>query len=147
MTVHGPINPAVDPEVALRETAAVLTRIEAGRLRPATPFELSYAIVSALTRHQEDYVETVTSDVWQLEQRVTGGDVDDPEEFLNELFRARHGLLAVRTMGALSARDLRQDDHPHPHLAPTGNGWSPTSPTSSTASAASPTARRSTSRG
>jgi magnesium transporter len=101
VTVHGPINPAVDPGVALRETRAVLTRIEAGRLRPATPFDLSYAIVSALTRQHENYVETVTKDVWQLEQRVTGGDVGDSEEFLNELFRARHGLLAVRTMGAL----------------------------------------------
>ena len=103
VTVHGPLNPAVDPEVALRETRAVLQRIQAGRLTPTTPFELSYAIVSALARHQEDYVETVTKDVWQLEQRVTGGHIDDPEEFINELFRARHGLLAVRTMGALSA--------------------------------------------
>jgi len=102
VTVHGPINPAVDPAVALRETRAVLARIETGRLRPGTPLELSYAIVSALTRHQEDYVETVTSDVWRLEQRVTGGQVGDPEEFLNELFRARHGLLAVRTMSTLS---------------------------------------------
>ncbi len=103
VTVHGPLNPAVDPEAALRETRAVLARIRSGRLRPATPFALSYAIVSALTRSQEAYVETVTSDVWQLEQRVTGGRVGDPEEFLNELFRARHGLLAVRTMGALGA--------------------------------------------
>ncbi|MEU7895776.1 magnesium transporter CorA family protein [Nonomuraea sp. NPDC049152] len=103
VTVHGPINPAVEPGSALRETRAVLTRIEAGRLHPATPFELSYAIVSALIRNQENYLETVTSDVWRLEQRVTGGGVGEPEEFLNELFRARHGLLAVRTMGALSA--------------------------------------------
>jgi magnesium transporter len=102
VTVHGPVNPAVEPAVALRETRAVLSRIEAGRLRPATPFELSYAIVSALTRHQEDYVEAVTSDVWRLEQQVTGGRIGDPEEFVNELFRARHGLLAVRTMAALS---------------------------------------------
>jgi magnesium transporter len=102
VTVHGPLNPAVAPGAALRETRAVLTRIEAGRLRPSTPFELSYAIISALTRNQEAYVEAVTSDVWQLEQRVTGEHVGDPEEFLNELFRARHGLLAVRTMGALS---------------------------------------------
>jgi magnesium transporter len=103
VTVHGPINPAVDPEVALRETRAVLARVEAGRLRPTTPFALSYAIVSALTRNQEEYIETVTSEVWQLEQRATGGRVGDPEEFLNELFRARHGLLAVRTMGAQGA--------------------------------------------
>ena len=102
VTVHGPINPAVDPAVALRETSAVLERIEAGRLHPATPFELSHAIVSVLNREQDDFVETVTKDVWALEQRVTGGDVGDPEEFLDELYRARHQLLAVRTMGAHS---------------------------------------------
>ena len=102
VTVHGPLNPAVNPDVALRETREVLARIEAGRLRPASAYELSYAIVSAMTRYHEAYVESVTSDVWQLEQRVTAGEIDDPEEFLNELFRARHGLLAVRTMGVLS---------------------------------------------
>ena len=31
VTVHGPINPAVHPDVALRETGAVLERIQAGR--------------------------------------------------------------------------------------------------------------------
>lgn len=60
VTVHGPINEAVAPQVALRETGAALKRIEAGRLRPATPFDLSYSIVSALARQQEEYVETVT---------------------------------------------------------------------------------------
>ena len=102
VTVHGPVNPAVDPAVAMRETSAVLERMEAGRLRPMTPFELSHAIVSALTREQENFIETVTKDVWALEQRATGGDVGDPEVFLDELYRARHQLLAVRTMGALS---------------------------------------------
>ncbi len=102
VTVHGPVNPAVQPGIALRETQAVLARIEAGRLRPASAFELSHAIVAALIRNQEDYVEAVTGDVWRLEQRVTGGQVGDPEEFLDELFRTRHGLLTVRTMGALS---------------------------------------------
>ena len=63
---------------------------------------MSHAIVSALTRNQEEYVEHVTADVWRLEQQVTGGEVTHPEAFLTELFRARHGLLAVRTMGALS---------------------------------------------
>jgi magnesium/cobalt transport protein CorA len=103
VTVHGPVNPAVPPEAALRETGAVLRRIRAGRLRPSSSWELSHAIVSAVIRSQEEYVETVTKDVWRLEQRVTGGQVGDPEEFLTELFRARHGLLAVRTMGALGA--------------------------------------------
>jgi len=80
----------------------VLQRIEAGRLRPTSSYELSYAILSATSRHMEAFVETVTRQVWQLEQQVTGVDLSDPEQFLEELFRARHGLLAVRTMAALS---------------------------------------------
>jgi Mg2+ and Co2+ transporter CorA len=103
VTVHGPTNPAVDPSVAVRETEAVLARLEEGRLRPGSPFELSYAIVSSLTRQQEDYLEAVTADVWRLEQQVTGDRLGEPEEFVEELFQARHGLLAVRTMAALSA--------------------------------------------
>src|SRR6266540_2112876 len=102
VTVHGPLNPAVNPDVALRETRAVLARIEAGRLRPSSSFGLSYAIVSALTRQQEGVVGILAREVGLLEQRVMRSDVADPEQFLEELFRARHGLIAVRTMAALS---------------------------------------------
>jgi magnesium transporter len=101
VTVHGPVNPAVTPEAAQRETRAVLKRIEAGRLRPHSAFELSYAIVSALAQGQEAFVETVTRQVWPLEQRVTSGHLGNPEEFLEELFAARHGLLAVSNMATL----------------------------------------------
>jgi hypothetical protein len=73
VSVHGPVNPAVPPEAALGETRAVLGRIEGGRLRPRSAFELSYAIVSALAQGQEAFVETVTREVWPLEQRVTSG--------------------------------------------------------------------------
>lgn len=103
VTVHGPLNPAVDPAVALRETEAVRRRVEAGRLRSGSPYELSYAISSALAHTLEGFIEELTREVWQLEQRVTGGHMGNPEEFLEELFQARHGLLAVRTMGALGA--------------------------------------------
>jgi magnesium transporter len=101
VTVHGPVNPAVPPEAALRETRAVLGRIEAGRLHPRSAFELSYAIVSALAQGQEGFVETVTRQVWPLEQQVTSGHLGDPEQFLEELFGTRHGLLAVSNMAAL----------------------------------------------
>jgi magnesium transporter len=101
VTVHGPVNPAVPPEAALRETRGVLGRIEAGRLRPRSAFELSYAIVSALAQGQEGFVETVTRQVWPLEQRVTSGHLGDPEQFLEELFGTRHGLLAVSNMATL----------------------------------------------
>ena len=103
VTVHGPINPALSLEVALRETDGVRRRLESGRLRPDSPYELSYAITSALIHRLESFIEEITTDVWHLEQRVTGGHMGNPEEFLEELFQARHGLLAVRTMGALGA--------------------------------------------
>jgi Mg2+ and Co2+ transporter CorA len=101
VTVHGPTNPAVPPDVPMRQTRDVLRRIETGKLAPATPFELSYAIVSGISRLQETLVEDMTADVWRLEQRVTAGHLGNPEQFLEELFQARHGLLAVRTMAAL----------------------------------------------
>jgi magnesium transporter len=101
VTVHGPVNPAVTEEASLRETRAVLGRIEAGRLRPRSAFELSYAIVSTLAQGQEAFVETVTRQVWPLEQRVTSGHLGDPEQFLEELFGVRHGLLAVSNMATL----------------------------------------------
>jgi hypothetical protein len=44
----------------------------------------------------------LAEEVGVLEQRVMRNDVGDPEQFLEELFRARHGLIAVRTMATLS---------------------------------------------
>jgi magnesium transporter len=102
VTVHGPLDPALAPEVALRETRAVRQRVESGRLRPSTSFELSYAIVSAVARHQESFVAMLAREAGLLEQRLMGDEVDDPERFLEELFRARHELLVVRTMATLS---------------------------------------------
>jgi Mg2+ and Co2+ transporter CorA len=102
VTVHGPVDPEVIPGLEFRETNAVLKRIEAGRFRPARSFELSHAIISAMTRHQEGFVGILALEVGLLEQRVMDEKKEDPEEFLEELFRARHGLIAVRTMAALS---------------------------------------------
>jgi magnesium transporter len=108
VTVHGPVNPAVTPEAAQRETRAVLRRIEAGRLRPRSAFELSYAIVSALAQGQEAFVELATREVWPLEQRVTSGHLGDPEQFLEELFGTRHALLAVSNMATLGHQIYRR---------------------------------------
>jgi magnesium transporter len=102
VTVHGPLNPAVDPELALRETGAVLKRIQAGRLQPRSSFELSYAVVSAVTRNQDAFVAALAREAGLLEQQVMAGEISDPEQFLEELFRARHELLVVRTMAGQS---------------------------------------------
>lgn len=102
VTVHGPLNPAVDPDQAMVEVRAALRRIADGRFRPEQPFELSYALVSALCGRLREYTATLTADVWDLEKRVTGGHLGNVELFLEELSRTRHGLLTVRTMAALS---------------------------------------------
>ena len=45
---------------------------------------------------------SLTHEVWSLERTVMAGHLGDAEDFLEELFRAWHGLLAARTMGALA---------------------------------------------
>jgi Mg2+ and Co2+ transporter CorA len=102
VTVHGPLNPDVPTEEALVETRAALRRIEEGRLRPATPMELSYAIASALARRQWSAVTAVAERVAGLEQRVMVDDFRHPEALLEEMFLVRHELLTVRTMAAQS---------------------------------------------
>lgn len=102
VTVHGPLNPAVDQAAAMVEVNAVLGRLSRGKLKPERAFELSYALVTSLTGRLRTYTAELTKDVWKLEQRVTGGHLGDPEEFLDEMFRARHGLLTVTNIAALS---------------------------------------------
>jgi magnesium transporter len=102
VTVHGPWGETVDDGAGGVETAAVLRRLENGRLHPATAAELSFALVTALTNRLRSFLTTLTEEVWQLEQTVTAGHLGNPEAFLEELFQVRHGLLTVRTMSALS---------------------------------------------
>lgn len=101
VTVHGPRNPVVSVEAMVRETAEVAARLDAGRLRPAGPVALAYALVSTLTNVMERLVNEFAQQVGLLEQRVmTRVDDDNPQEFLDELFTVRHTLLTVRTMAA-----------------------------------------------
>ena len=120
VTVHGPLNPAVDPEVALLDTRTVLRRIDRGALMPRSPFELSHAIVTALTRREIDLIAKLARESGRLEQRVMlSEERDAPEAFLEELFQIWYELLAVRTMAVHSgatytrmakrARDVPED--------------------------------------
>ena len=102
VTVHGPLNPKVAPESATVETTTVTRRLTSGRLRPETAHALSYALVSTMVGRMRDYLSTLTEEVWALEKQVTAGHLGQIEDFLEQLFQVRHGLLTVRTMGALS---------------------------------------------
>jgi magnesium transporter len=55
VTVHGPLNPAVDPTAAMVEVNAVLGRLASGRLKPDRAFELSYALLTASTGRRRTY--------------------------------------------------------------------------------------------
>ncbi|ACV81313.1 magnesium transporter CorA family protein [Nakamurella multipartita] len=102
VTTHGPLNPAVDPAAATVETSSLIHRLESGRLRPTAAYELSHGLTSSLTGRLRTMIASLTQEVWGLEQRVTGGHLGDAEQFLEEMFRARHGLLAVETIASLS---------------------------------------------
>lgn len=103
LTVHGPMNVAVELDEAYVETAKVARRLDKGSLRPARGWELSGALVAALADRMRDHLVALTRDVWQLERQVTAGHVGDTEQFLEELFGVRHGLLAVHTMAVSSS--------------------------------------------
>jgi magnesium transporter len=104
VTVHGPLNPAVNPKVAFLDTGAVRRRIQEKKLHISSPYELSHWIVSALIRRESDLVASLAKESGELEQRVMlGEDLEDPVEFLEELFQAWHRLLAVRTMATHSS--------------------------------------------
>ncbi len=102
VTVHGPLNPIVDPATALVETRGVLQRIEAGRFRPGTPVELSYAVTSAVARRQRGIVSEVAEKLPGLEQHVMASQLTNPEELLERMFLIRHELITARTMAAQS---------------------------------------------
>jgi Mg2+ and Co2+ transporter CorA len=108
VTVHGPLNPKVPLAAALRETAAVQERLERGRLRPTSPFGLTYAIVSSIARREAELTGDIARQVGLLEQRVMSASDEEPQEFLTELFTARHELLTIRTMAAQGGEIYRR---------------------------------------
>jgi magnesium transporter len=108
VTVHGPINPRVPLEAALRETEAVAARMAAGRLRPTSPFGLMYAIASSITRRKAEMVGEIAREVGLLEQRVMADVDEDPQRFLSELFAARHQLLTIKTMAEQGSEIYRR---------------------------------------
>src|SRR3954471_23035425 len=100
VTVHGPLNPVVDPAEALVETSGVLHRIDSGRFAPASPAELSYAVSSAGARRQRALIGDVAERLPGLEQHVMASQLKDPEELLERMFLIRHELITARTMAA-----------------------------------------------
>lgn len=109
VTVHGPLSAAADPGAARVEVEALAKRLASGRLRPEHAHEMSYALTSAVAERLRAFIARLTAEQWDLEYRfqavVSGGPasrIRDPEQFLDELFRARHGFIVARTQAAMS---------------------------------------------
>jgi Mg2+ and Co2+ transporter CorA len=102
VTVHGPTNPRVDPRAVIEDTETIGRALVEGTLRPSSLPELTAAIVTQIIRRLHHQLEALTTDVWNLERTVTAGEIAKPEQFLEEMFRVRHGLLAVSTIALLN---------------------------------------------
>jgi magnesium transporter len=100
VTVHGPADPVLPPEVVRHDVLSVARRIDEGRFHPASPFELSYRITSAAASRQETHVANLATEVAAMEVRVMSDPGRKPEALLEDLFSLRHRLLTVRTMAA-----------------------------------------------
>jgi magnesium transporter len=102
VTVHGPLNPAVDQAAAMIEVDTVLRRLIKGKFKPDNAFELSYALLKDLAARMRHYTSDLTKEVWRLEQQVSANQLGNPDSFLDEMFWTRHGLLTVSTLAALT---------------------------------------------
>lgn len=101
VTVHGPLNPSIDPGVAQIEVDQVAGRIDVGRWHPESASHLVHAIITGLNRQMDTQLSQLRFETWELEREVTSGALGDPEVFLEEMFSVRLGLQAIRTMAAL----------------------------------------------
>ena len=100
VTVHGPINPELDNAVALVETEAVRSRLDAGRLVPEGPADVAYAVTSAVARRQSALIHEIAERLPGLEKEVMTSRLRSPEELLERMFLIRHELMTGRTMAA-----------------------------------------------
>jgi Mg2+ and Co2+ transporter CorA len=100
VTVHGPLNPEVDPVQAQVETDAALRRMESGRFRPSSPMELAYALTSSVARRQRAAISEVAEKLPGLESQVMASQLRDPEKLLEKMFLIRHELITSRTTAA-----------------------------------------------
>jgi magnesium transporter len=87
------------------ETSSVLDRIKTGRVHPATPAELSYAIVTRVSVRMERMVSELASTVAAVERVVSSHERHllkrphgSSETVIDEMFALRHALLAIETI-------------------------------------------------
>ena len=102
ITTHGPLTPGVPLELALRETSAVMAKLDSGEFRPTDVDQIAHAVISGFESTLEELLLRVAGRVGTLDRAARENDIDDTEEFLEELFGVRHSLLTLRNRAAQS---------------------------------------------
>ena len=74
----------------------------------SAPLRVPYAIVSSLTGREAEMVAEIAREVGLMEQWVMAEAEEDPQEFLSQLFAARHELLTIKTMAEHGAEIYRR---------------------------------------
>ncbi len=64
--------------------------------------------MSSIARREAELTGDIARQVGLLEQRVMAASDEEPQEFLTELFTARHELLTIRTMAAQGGEIYRR---------------------------------------
>ena len=133
VTVHGPLNPAVNPEVAFLDTRAVLQRLESGHLEVHSPFELSSAIIASLTRREIELIAGLAKESGRLEQRVTLGRGRPTTPSSSSKNCSRSGTSCSRSAPSRCTAPQPTTGWPSwpGPCRRTRSRWSPTSPTAS----------------
>jgi magnesium transporter len=74
----------------------------------SAPLRVPYAIVSSITRREAEMVAEIAREVGLMEQWVMAEAEEDPQEFLSQLFAARHELLTIKTMAEQGSEIYRR---------------------------------------
>ena len=98
VTVHGPINPVVDPDEALVETSAVRAVEAAGSPRQPRPSCRRHLLGAG--PETAALVGLVAEKLPGLEQHVMQSKLSEPEALLERMFLIRHERITARTMAA-----------------------------------------------
>ena len=100
VSTHGPLTPGVPLELATRETDAVAHDIATGALRPQTPIDVAHAVVDRIGDSLQNLLLAFAGRAAALDRRAREGDTGSPEDFLEDVYHVRHGILTVRNRAA-----------------------------------------------
>jgi magnesium transporter len=100
VTVLGPTHPSVDVAACRREAEEVRSRLDEGRVDPATTDALAHGVFMGVVRAHEALVDDLARRITSLERDVIVCDPVKTQSMIEQLFTLRHELQTIRTNAA-----------------------------------------------